>query len=188
MRTFKRILSQIPLCLAWIIISTVFWGWIFTLATDTVPAKKVTVFIDAYKVEDTYLSARLEEDMPSGLKMIKVHPFSYTVFDSHTINNADIFIVRAGDIETYITEFIPISADGEHEYYYHDGSPYGIKVYDAKTGEGIASEYITYYTSQTEEYDCYLFFCKNSPHIGKENGAADGFAFDIADILINLKH
>jgi hypothetical protein len=45
MRFLKNIVSQTHRWILWALLSAVFWAWIFTLLTDTVPAKKVTVFV-----------------------------------------------------------------------------------------------------------------------------------------------
>ena len=51
MRVLKNIGSQVYLYLLWLLASVFLWGWIFTMITDTVPEKKVTIFVDAYALE-----------------------------------------------------------------------------------------------------------------------------------------
>ena len=97
MRVLKNIGSQVYLYLLWLLASVFLWGWIFTMITDTVPEKKVTIFVDAYALEDKALSIELEKELPEGIRMIRVHPFSYAMFQESTILNADIFIVKASE-------------------------------------------------------------------------------------------
>ena len=56
MKVLKNIGSQFYLYLLWLLVSVLLWGWIFTMITDTTPDKKITIFIDAYAVEDKALS------------------------------------------------------------------------------------------------------------------------------------
>ena len=99
MRAVKNILSQLHTFVLWLLASAIFWGWIFTFVTDTSVEKKITVYCEVPQMEDRLLAAALEEDMPEGLRMIKVHPFSYVMFDMESIGKGDIFIIPAADRE-----------------------------------------------------------------------------------------
>ncbi|MBQ7670860.1 MAG: hypothetical protein IJS45_09095 [Clostridia bacterium] len=168
-RFFKNLGSVLILMLAWAVVSTMFWGWIMNLVTDTVPAKKLTVFIEADKVDTDGVEDILYDGLSEGLTMVKVHPFSYAFFDSQTLLNSDVFVVKGSNIEQYIGSFEPLPdalKDSGYEYYVsEDGAPLGIKVYDKASGTGILSEYVTY-----GDEDCYLFIGSSSPHL--EDGAA----------------
>ena len=88
--------------------------------------------------------------------MIKVHRFTEALFGDRTFLNADIYIVRASDVEELRDAF-----SGE-----------GIKVYDAETGRGAADGYISYWVPGAESEDYYLFYGINSLHTGKQDTAA----------------
>ena len=179
MRIFKNVFSKLYVFLIWIIFSTMIWGWIFNLVTDTTVDKKVTLFIEAPVLQDTELAVYLEEDMPEGIKMIKVHPFSYAMINADLLLGSDLFIVRESNIEQYAEDLAPIDPslyDGDSEIYYIDSVAYGIKVYDHATKSGLAAEYIEYY-----DEDCYLFFGADSTHI------SDGAALRVAERLLELK-
>ena len=154
MRAVKNILSQLHTFVLWLLASAIFWGWIFTFVTDTSPEKKITVYCEVPQMEDRLLAAALEEDMPEGLRMIKVHPFSYVMVDMESIGKGDIFIVPAADREE-LAEYL---APGEGE-----------KIYDGDTGEGAAKEYIQY---GNEDY--YLYLGSGSVHI--DDGKAQAVA------------
>ena len=177
---FKNLGSIITAILAWIVLSTIFWGWLFNLVTDTTPAHKVTFFIESEALEDDELAFLLEEDMPEGIKMIKVHPFSFAFFDSNTLLSADVYIVKKSNIEQYRDSFAPLDgalSSGEYgDVYAIDSEPYGIKVYDAATGEGILSSFATY-----PDEDCYLFIGSASAHL------EDGISYIYAERLLNIK-
>ena len=164
MRILKNIFSQLHTFALWLVISSLFWGWIFTFVTDTTPEKKVTVYCDTPEVHDTELAAALEENMPEGLRMIKVHPFDYVMFSVDDFYQGDIFIVPASELETYAEVLAPV--DGER----------GVKVHDAIAGTGIATAYIQY-----ENEDYYLFFGVNSVHL------EDGKALEVAQELLTMK-
>ena len=110
MRVAKNILSQLHTYVLWLLLSAVFWGWIFSaFITDTKPEKKVVVYVDA-ACEEKQLDLLLEDPMPRGLRMVRCHAFSYAVFDSNALLNADLFIVPASDVEEYLDVFTPMTA------------------------------------------------------------------------------
>ena len=160
MRVLKNIFSHLHIFALWAVLSAMFWMWIFTFVTDTTPDKKITVYCHVPEVMGTELAVRLEENIPEGLKMIKVHSFDYVMFDTSAITQGDIYIIPASETEPFAED---LSGDG-------------IKVYDHETKTGIALQYITY-----GEEDYYLFFGANSVHV------EDGKALIIAEELLNLQ-
>ena len=181
MRVLKRIFSQLHIYIAWIIISSLVWSWIFMLANDTSASKKITLYVDANSVNGTEFSELLEEGMPQKLKMIKIHTSSDTSFDSFALVGADLFIVKGSDAEKYIDSFAKLEEKEGVEYYYHGGTAYGIKVYDKDTKKGSATRFISY-----EDDDYYLFFGARSVHLGDINGSADDYSFVIADKIMKI--
>lgn len=163
MKILKNIVSQLHTYVLWLLTSAIFWGWIFTFVTDTSPDKKITVYCHVPEVEDVALAVALEEQMPEGLKMIKVHSFDYVMFNTESIELGDIFIIPASEIETYADSLILV------------GEEQGVKVYDAATGEGIAKNYIRY-----AEEDFYLFLGAGSSHL------EDGKALEVAAEILAL--
>ena len=155
-RFLRNVLSQLHSFAAWAIVAAIFTGWIFTNVTDTKAANKVEIFINAYETENMELRLELEENLPEGIRMIKVHRFTEALFGDRTFLNADIYIVRASDVEELRDAF-----SGE-----------GIKVYDAETGSGAADGYISYWVPGAESEDYYLFYGINSLHTGKQDTAA----------------
>ena len=157
MKTLKRMVSQWHSFVIWLLVSAFFWSWIFTFVTDTSPEKKVTVYCKVPEIQDVALAAALEEQMPEGLRMIKVHSFEYVMFDVDAFYHGDIFLVPASEIETYAEVFLPMDGDES------------IKIYDAATGTGAATSCIRY-----ADEDYYLFLGKDSPHL--EDGKAQAVA------------
>ena len=155
-RFLRNVFSQLHSFAAWAIVAAIFTGWIFTNVTDTKAANKVEIFVNAYETENMELRLELEENLPEGIRMIKVHRFTEALFGDRTFLNADIYIVRASDVEELRDAF-----SGE-----------GIKVYDAETGRGAADGYISYWVPGAESEDYYLFYGINSLHTGKQDTAA----------------
>ena len=155
-RFLRNVFSQLHSFAAWAIVAAIFTGWIFTNVTDTKAANKVEIFINAYETENMELRLELEENLPGGIRMIKVHRFTEALFGDRTFLNADIYIVRASDVEELRDAF-----SGE-----------GIKVYDAETGRGAADGFISYWVPGAESEDYYLFYGINSLHTGKQDTAA----------------
>lgn len=163
MKALKNITSQLHTFVLWLLISAFFWGWIFTFVTDTSHERKVTVYCHVPMVQDVALAVELERQMPEGLQMIKVHSFDYVMFDMESMELGDIFIIPVSEIETYYEWLFPV------------GEEQGVKVYDAVTGEGIATSYIQY-----ADEDFYLFLGAGSVHL------EDGKALEVAMTLLNL--
>lgn len=178
MRIVKKILSQIPLYVVFILFSSIVVGWLFGFATDTSKEKKIVLFADVQSMDETALSVKLEEHKPDGIRMIRAHVFGYAVFDSTLLENADVYIVTASEAEKYRESFLKITDAALAARFYRGYD--GMKVYDAATGEGILKDYVTYANE-----DHYLFFGAKSVHTGGE-GSVDSHAFDVVDELIKI--
>lgn len=81
MKLTKRILSAITLLILWLAASGLVWGWVYSLLTETDAAHKLCVYADGTLTRATELSVRLEEGQPAQIRMVKVRPFSYSMFD-----------------------------------------------------------------------------------------------------------
>ena len=185
MRRIRKILSSLPKYLLWAVLSTLFWMWIFTLITDTSAEKKVVLYADVSALADPELAVRLEEAMPEGIRMIKAHNFSYSMFSGSELMAADIYIVAGSSIPDYYESFLPLPdrymSPGEETFSFQN-TVYGLRVYDAASGKGAASSYITYPGGDHRAEDYYLCFGVNSLHCGE----LDEAAFAIADVLLSL--
>jgi hypothetical protein len=185
MRVLKNILSQFHIYLLWLLLAALLWGWIFTFVTDTAPAKKVTVFIETDVCQDIALRLALEEDMPEGLRMIQVHPFSYAMFDENTLLDADIFIVSVSKAAEYRDSFLSAASLPAAESVSPD-LPAGFRIYDASTGEGGARQYIGYVSPDAPAEDYYLFFGVKSLHAASLTGKGDDAALAVAEKLLQM--
>lgn len=183
MRMLRRIFSRFYVYILWLFLSFLLTGFIFTRLGDTDAAHKVTLFADVPDVRDVELAAVLEEDLPAPVRMIQVHPFSYAMFDSSTLLGADLYIIPESHAEAYSGSFravtgVPLDTEGG---YYRGGELWGIKVWDAALGEGVATDYIRY-----PDEDCWLFFNAASGHLASVSGEGDDAALAVAQKLLSM--
>ncbi|MCD8118159.1 MAG: hypothetical protein LUE29_01470 [Lachnospiraceae bacterium] len=192
MRAIKNIFSHFYMYVIWLILSYFLWGWIFGMVNDTTTYHKISIYIDCASLEEMDLTLELEEDMPEGIKKVKVHSFDYVVFDDATMLMGDIFIIRESDLEGYLEVLQPITelaAQGwpEYETYDVEGEAYGIKIFDGETGEGILQDYVTWLKPGEDAQDFYLVFLADSVHLGDLNGSDDEAAFEMAERLLGMQ-
>ena len=162
-----NILRQMHMYIIWIILSGIIVMFLFNLVTDSTQAKKVTIYVDAPKVSSAQVETVLNEDLPEGIKMTKVHTFSYHTFGMGNVGADDIYLVKEENIEQYIDGFAPLEEYRQlrsiDHYWIKDGKVYG-----------VLTEF------EGEEY--YLFFGKDCVHPG-----ADGAAAYVAERLMGMK-
>lgn len=186
MRRFKRFTGLIPLLILWLMGSVLLWGWIFTRLTDTVPQRKIVLFVDGEVPRSVELAAVLEESKPEGIKMIQVHPFSYAMLNGDALRSADLYLVRASDAEQYREWFAPLPPAMISGKNLPEDGRSGLKAYDAVTGKGAASEYIAYMPAGAEPEDYYLFFGASSLHVPGMENAVDDAALSVARTLLSM--
>ena len=184
MRALKTFLSDLHRYLLWLLVSAVFWGWIFSLVTDAPAEKKLLLCVDRPELQEQALDLELEKELPDGIRMIRAHPIDYYMFDQNELDHADLDIVSASHAEEYSPLFLPLAEAGIKEdgdaVWRLDGTAYGLRIYDAASGEGALSSWIEYVGPGDTNEDYYLFFGANSVHIG------DGAARRLAERLLSL--
>lgn len=180
----KRILSQLHRYVILAMISFIFWAWIFTLLTDTVPAKKIVLYSDAPVFDDQGLAAELENDLPKGIRMIQAHPFSYAMFDTSEPLSADLYILSESDIGILLDQLNPIPY--EQDGFVSEGTLYGILLHDAEGSFSRLDSYSMYATPEKQDEDYYLCFNKDSLHLGSWNGSEDDAALKIAERILTI--
>ena len=170
MRALKRFFSRLPVYILWLLCSVMLWSWIVGLVTDTARDKKVVMFLDVPAAEDAALSAALEEALPAGIRMIQAHPFSYVLFQSDALSDADLYVLPASEMEEFCPELLPLEAPSGVEVWAKDGAVYGLRCYDAAAARGAATDYVQYVAPDRAAEDHYVCIRSASPHM--EDGAA----------------
>lgn len=172
MNILKNFFSQWYKYLFWLLISVIFWGWIFTLLTDTSAGRKLVLCADLPELRERELSDALEQDLPESIRMVAAHSFGYYIFDTEELRTADVFIVGEKRAAEYIESFRPLDetgfSAGDRPLWTADGRAYGVLIYDAETGGGAAKAYLPYDHPQAEKQNYYLFFGAESVH--REDG------------------
>ncbi len=190
MATLKKIFSNIYLYILWALLAFFFWSWIFGLVNDTTTFKKVSIYIDCAAMEELDLTLELEEDLPQGIKMVKLHTKDYVVFDEPTMLMGDILVLKESELPYYVEALSPIApfaqAHPELAAYTWEGETVGIRVYDAASGQGILNNYVSFLAPGEPPEDFYMVFLADSRHLGSLNGSADDAAFQLAEKLLTL--
>ncbi|MBQ3356596.1 MAG: hypothetical protein IJG45_05710 [Oscillospiraceae bacterium] len=168
----KRTLSRFHVYLLWALVSVFLWSYVFSFLTDTGPQKKLSLYVSTEQVQDVELAAQLEEGgLPDGIRMIKVHPFSYAMFSDRDLLSADLYVVKASEAEGWHDSFRPLPDGLAGDLDLGDGVC-GIRVYDAERGVGAFDELIGYSAPGAAGEDYYLFFGAESQHTEEDDGAA----------------
>ena len=173
MRVLRAIWSKLHVYVLWLLISAIFWGWIFTLVADAPAAKKVTLLIYAPECRETELDLELEKSIPAGIRQIRAHLFSYALFEEEDeLSSADLYVLPARDASEMPAAFRPLPEElAEREgVFLADGTAYGLPV------GGAAASFVGYPPGE----DYYLFFGAKSGHI------EDGAALAVAEAFLAL--
>ena len=188
MRYLKKIVTLIPLLILWLMLSIILWGFVFNLITDAPPREKITLCVDAETPGAVELAVLLEEKLNGQVRMVKVRPFEYAMFDSGTLTGADLFIVPASHAETYQEWFCPLPAELKNQDLILEigGVPFGVRAFDASADKGIASGCIRYAEPGTVTEDYYLLFGNESVHLSQNENAVDNAAVYAACCLFDL--
>ena len=197
LKVISNILHQMHMYVIWIILAVMLASFLFNCVTDTTAAKKVTVFVDVETLKEAEIETELNKDLPEGIKMTKVHPFTYSVFGMNAVGGDDIYIVKSSDIEKYLEGFAPLDEFMDvpegYDVYSNGGIAYGILYRSDEVQPGNITgpdekqtDSIDFRDDTLIEWDpqetYYLFFGKNGPHPGK-----DGAASYIAKKLLGIE-
>ena len=182
----------------WYLIYTLFaifiWCYAVILVTKDKPKEVVTVWVMAYDINSDYVDY-LEANKPDYLKHVRVS-FELKGNDYASIKyqgigtSQDIVILPESFLEEYLdlTTLIELDTDiinekyGNQEYYYVDGKPYGIKVFDTTDED---NGYITYTKEDTTNESYYIFLNNKSLHMGNLNNSKYDGALEILRLLLD---
>ena len=158
----RKVSKLIPLLGIWAVAAVIFGSFVFYRITDTVPAHKITVYVDAPVTGGAQLAARLEKGLPDPIRMVQVRPFTYAMFGSAELKGAYLFIV-------------PDSDKGRFEDWFSPGGEVAV-VRDPQTDVSVAGAWFLYQPGETYR----LYTGAGSAHL------EDGLARREADLLLSL--
>ena len=176
-RTFFRLIRRFLACL---IISAVFWSWIFNFLTDAGPEQKILLYADMRDIRWKELAITLEEDLPEGIRWVQVHPFSYAMVNSSEVEQADLYVLTAAQAEERAgwLQPVPTSLAAGRETLDRDGVAIGLRL------DPAGAAYFRFEESGGAPW--YLCFGKKSLHNPDLPGAADEAALQTARRLLAL--
>ena len=139
------------------------------------------LYADLPYLDRNALSIELERDRPEGIKIVDTAVFDDMMFNQVEVLSGDLFLIPDSKVGEYLASFAPIDrADFPGETFYEsDGEADGILVYDEETGLKTGGDLIFYIPQER----CWLFFNKDSQHIGGRDDAA----IAVARHFLNLR-
>ena len=115
LRKVLRALGRFILpALLWAALAMIFTGFVFNQITDAAPADKIVIYADCELQNAPELAEKLEQALDGSVRMVKIHPFTYAMFDSVRLKQADLYIIpdsRLADYRDWLSaeEGIPVS-------------------------------------------------------------------------------
>ena len=183
----KRILSLMTRMVLWTLLSALIWNFVINLLTDAPAREKVTLYVSAGNpaFRDRELSYALEQSMPSSVRMVRCHPFSYLMI-GEDISRGDLVILPENEAAGYLDRFRPLPEELRSlgPLYAAEDVIYGVRVWDSAGMTGCAASYIDYSSS---EGDWYLFCGRDSVHVPSADGSGDRAACAVAETLFSLE-
>lgn len=182
MKRMKRFFDVLPALLMWLVLSIFLWGFVFNVLTNIPREEKIVLFADAPLKNETELALTLEEGLAEPLRAVQVREFAYAMMGSDEIEQADLYIVAASQVESYLDWFAPLppALQEAEAVLEREGIPLGVRIYDSAAQSGAAMEYIRY-----GQEDYYLLVGKQSLHVQGHENAADNQAVEIALRLLS---
>ena len=183
-QTWRKMIALIIPFILWTMAVVIIGGFIFSRITDTDPMHKITVYADCDIIDGAKLADLLEQRLGDPIRMVKVRPFTYDLFGTTGIEQADLYIVSASKIVKLRSWFAPLPENmrDRDDLLKLGGEPYGIPVYSPGTENGTARTYLAYDVRETY----YLVFSAASTHLDGNEGAADNRAAEAAAILLEI--
>ena len=149
----------------WAMMAVLLTGFVFNQITDTAPVNKIVLYADCEVQDAPALAERLEKELGGAVRMVKIHPFSYAMFDSAKLKQADLFIVP----DSHAAEYGEWFAEEE-----------GLAVYDPAAGTAVAPDVFLYSREGAPEEVFRLYRGKASVHL------EDGLARRAAELLLAM--
>ena len=102
LRNVLRALGRFLLpALFWAALAMIFTGFVFNLVTDAAPEDKIVLYADCDVRNAPELAEKLEQALGGAVRMVKIHPFSYALFDSVRLKHADLYLIPDSHLPDY---------------------------------------------------------------------------------------
>ena len=136
-------------------------GFVFNQITDTSPENKIVLYADCELQNAPAMAEKLEKALGGAVRMVKIHPFSYAMFDTDRLKQADLYIIPDSRTEEYRDWIMPGNS---------------FPAYDPVSGQVAAEDCFLY--DQGETYR--LYFGNASVHL------EDGLARKASELLLSM--
>ena len=205
MNTIKTIIKQRWYAFAlWLLITVLLASWLFPWLARVTEDEKLTVFVGSYSADTSRLRQSLLSGQPEYI--VKMDLYSAVLDDglydafytTYGLSYADVLVLPQQAAEKIVSaengnlaDFFSVIPQGffdrdEWEYYSADGADFGIKIFDSATDKAFCS-LIDFSKDGREKQDYYIFFNKDSVHLGgMKEGAERNGAITIAELLMNI--
>ena len=180
----KKILRNWHRYVLWALISVMLWAWILLLATKAPKSQMIQIFADLSDMKADALEIALEREKPQGVKYVQASLIDNLIVNTSEILEGDLYLVPESRVENYLASFSPIDRTmfPGASFYESDGVAYGLLVYDDEADFAVGWKLVRYIPGQR----CWLFFNKDSVHLGDWNGSPDDAAITIARNFLQL--
>lgn len=188
MKRADAALRLAPMLLVWAVLGAFFWSFIFLRVTDTDPAHKLVVCVDAAVPGAAELEELLDRACGGDVRMTKVRPFAYAMMDSSALRGADLLIVREENLAAYQDWFAPCPATfaARDEDWLAGGVRCGLFLSGTGQQNAVLRRWIDYSGVDADGGRFYLCFGKQSRHLAGLEGAADDEAPRFASLLLEM--
>ena len=166
LKRFSRAFGRFFLpAVIWAVLAAMLTGFVFNQITDTAPENKIVICADCEVQNLPALAEKLENALGGSVRMVKIHPFSYAMFDSVRLRQADLYLVPDSRLADYPDWFLPEE---------------GPLMFDPASGLEIAGAYFLYVPEGGTPEPFRLYTGAASVHL------EDGLARRTAELLLSV--
>ena len=183
------------------------WGYLIILAVSIAlgisfvtivdkPRKEatITLFVGSYTTNVERVKEELMNKKPDYLREINLHCFSPTsknytyAYRSIGLKGADIIVLPSSKIDNQtISDFYAVISDEYLDKYFSsnktleiDSKAYGVKIHEKGQPNG---ELLSFFDEESHDEDYYVFYKRNSLHIGDITSSKYETAFMLSQVL-----
>lgn len=185
----RALLSKWGVFAAWAAVALIFWSWAAEMLTRPSSEETLGVFVCSQSCDQGALVSALQEKRPEyvvqmNFRWVGEDDDLFSVYyDAFAVGESDLIVMPQSRLNEYSyvdffeldVQAVALTFGRDFEYYRtQEGAAYGIKI-DAQASLGAQP-------ADGESY--YLFFNKNSLHLGGWNGSARSGALALAEVFL----
>lgn len=187
----KALISVWYIFVVWAVISVILWHWITDLLTRPSSDEKISVFVCSENCGQAELVEKLQAARPEYIVQLEFKwvsssdPMFAVYYDAFAVDGGDLIILPESKLNEYsYVDFLELDISAVESVYnrsfdYYrteDGKAYGIEI-DVLNSLGVQNQ-------ESSEQKYYLFFNKNSMHLGVLKDSARNAAVILAEVFL----